>query len=300
MRIISYGDLYIDYYFRNNVLIGVCGGNIGCNILANLANSYETSIIGITGKDIQGNICIDSLNRLGVNTSQVKMLNTKTNIAFINRNGMNTTCPYCSRDLSYEDSLYDVDYVKSNIMEDDIIIVDSVDEKSLEVIENMNNRKFLYLHYLDNLMYLPLDEIVSLLSDKFELIQISSKVYNILKEKFKIDSMDLYELLNPKMLIIYKQEKGADIIYNNVLENKEFEENINIVDNSGSGEAFFSEFVKGSLKYEEWNEKNVSLTYMKASSSSRFILLNYGARIHLEPMYKINTYKECICKDIEL
>ena len=36
MRIISFGDLYIDYYLNNDLVLGICGGKTNANIVANL------------------------------------------------------------------------------------------------------------------------------------------------------------------------------------------------------------------------------------------------------------------------
>lgn len=43
MRIISFGDLYIDYYLSNNLVLGICGGKSNANIIANLSKYYKTA-----------------------------------------------------------------------------------------------------------------------------------------------------------------------------------------------------------------------------------------------------------------
>ena len=78
MRIISFGDLYCDYYFRNNILIGVMGGKSGANILCNLSKKYNCTYIGVVGNDTAGDICINSLNKLNVDTTLIKVVNQYT------------------------------------------------------------------------------------------------------------------------------------------------------------------------------------------------------------------------------
>ena len=54
MRVISIGDLVIDYYYQDNKLIGLSGGMTSHNIIANLASmNIKTAVYGT-----DGNICI--------------------------------------------------------------------------------------------------------------------------------------------------------------------------------------------------------------------------------------------------
>lgn len=150
-------------------------------------------------------------------------------------------------------------------------------------------------------MYSSLDEIEEKLESRFEIINMNERVYNILRKKFGIDAIDLLDLLKPKILIITHGKKGSDIIYNGIMEEKIIEDAINEVEVSGAGDAYFSEFIRTFIENEGIvNEKIISLAYMRASSISRFVLTNYGARTHLEPLYKIDEYHECICHDIEV
>ena len=42
MRVVSIGDLVLDYYYKNNKLVGVSGGMTSHNIIANLAKYKNT------------------------------------------------------------------------------------------------------------------------------------------------------------------------------------------------------------------------------------------------------------------
>ncbi len=45
MRVVSIGDLVLDYYYKNEKLVGVNGGMSSHNIIANLAfKGYDTAV----------------------------------------------------------------------------------------------------------------------------------------------------------------------------------------------------------------------------------------------------------------
>lgn len=301
MRVISFGDLYIDYYLNNDLVLGICGGKTNANILANLSKYIETSFIGVVGNDIQGKICIDSLKRLGCDTSNIDIIDEHTKSFFIDNKGYSNTCPYCGRKLSYHGLKFDEEKTKQLIKEDDLIVIDNLNKSTMDIIDNLNNKVFLDIGYLGSLLYMSLDEITELLEGKFEIINMNDSVYEVLRKKFQIDSIDLYELIKPKLLLITRGKKGVDIIYNGELIEKEITEPAQEVEKSGAGDSFFSEFIRTYIESNfELNEKVISLAYMRASAISRFVVTNYGARTHLEPLYKIDNYHECICNDIEV
>ena len=301
MRVISFGDLFIDYYLNNDLVLGICGGKTNANILANLSRYFDTAFFGVVGNDSQGRVALDSLKKLGCDVSGIEIIDEKTKSFFIDNKGYSTTCPYCGRKLSYHGFKFDEEKVLNSINADDLIVVDNLNTSTLNVVNKVNNKAFLDIGYLGGLLYISLDELVEMLANRFEIINMNESVYKVLRKKFQIDSIDLYELLKPKVLIITRGKKGADIIYDGMLDEKEIEDAANEVEISGAGDAFFSEFIRTIIESNfEVNEKIISLSYMRASSISRFVVTNYGARTHLEPLYKIDNYHECICNDIEV
>src|SRR5699024_8082901 len=75
MRVVSIGDLVTDYYYKNGKLIGVNGGMTSHNIIANISKmNLDTSVFGVCGNDEMRNIAIKSLEDIGVDTSNIKML----------------------------------------------------------------------------------------------------------------------------------------------------------------------------------------------------------------------------------
>lgn len=70
MRVVSIGDLVLDYYYKNGKLLGVNGGMTSHNIIANLAKmGLNTSVYGSCGNDIQGEMTIKSLKKINVTDS---------------------------------------------------------------------------------------------------------------------------------------------------------------------------------------------------------------------------------------
>ena len=76
MRVVSIGDLVIDYYYKNEKLLGINGGMTCHNIIANLAKfGFETSVFGVCGNDLQGEFATKSLEILKVDISNIKKIN---------------------------------------------------------------------------------------------------------------------------------------------------------------------------------------------------------------------------------
>lgn len=299
MRIIGFGDLYLDYYFKNGLLVGVMGGKTSANILCNLSSKYNTKYIGVVGNDTAGNLCIKTLDKLNVDTSSIKVIDEVTKKFYLSEDGYDTICPYCNRRLQYHGTKLEVSDVLNNILEDDILIIDNINETSIEVIKNTNNLAFIDIGYLGDLKYMSLDEIIDLLSNRFKIINLNERVYNYIKKKFSIDLEDLYNYLNPDILIITRGKRGSDIIYNGEFEKKEIENPVTEIDATGAGDAYFSEFISYFIENTEINARTISLAYMKASSKSAYVVTQLGARTHLMPLVKITNYKECICCDFE-
>lgn len=296
MRIISFDDMYVDYYLKKGELLGLCGGKTDANILVNLSPYFKTAFLGQCGNDTKGDLAIKSLELHGVDTSKIKRIEGETKTFFCEKNNYTKECPYCHREVGYSNKQLDVNYIISNIEEDDYIVVDNLKTNTLKILSEVKNKAFLDLGYLGNLLYASLDEIKSMIANRFEIINMNKRVYDCLKRKFEIDSTDLYELLNPKILIITKGEKGCDIIANGEFIKKEIEDPAKVIDPNGAGDAFFSEFIRTFLESDEVNEKMISLAYMRASIASRIIVGLIGARSAHNPLYKIDTYEECICK----
>ena len=155
MRVVSIGDLVTDYYYKNNQLLGINGGMTSHNIIVNLAKmKVSTSVFGCCGEDLQGEIAINSLKKVNVDTSNIKIIeNSRTrcfHISYYDNDGKlsftsKKRCPFCNNKKWYEKSLIDTDYVLSNIYEDDILIFDNLNDKNQIIIDNTKNKKIIDL-----------------------------------------------------------------------------------------------------------------------------------------------------------
>lgn len=75
MRVVSVGDLVMDYYYKNGKLLGVNGGMTSHNIVANLSSmGINTAVLGTCGNDMAGMIAKKSLSDLKVDVANVKIL----------------------------------------------------------------------------------------------------------------------------------------------------------------------------------------------------------------------------------
>lgn len=300
MRIISFGDLLIDYYFKKGILIGINGGKSNANILANLTPYYNTAFIGCVGNDILGEVAIDSLRVLGVDVEGIEKIDERTKRFFIENNEYSKICPYCSRESSYSGLKYDKEFVLKQIKNEDIVVIDSTDEVTLDIVHTIKNKAFLDIGYIGSLFYMSINEMKKMFQDRFEIININENVYNKIKKKFAIDSMDLYEIFHPKILLITRGKRGCDIIANGEFIKKEIENPSIEVDTNGVGDAFFASFIHSYLENPEVNEKMISKAFMKAVTIAKKVVSNMGARTHLQPLYEISDYKECICREIKV
>ncbi len=296
MRIISFDDMYIDYYMKKGELLGICGGKTDANILVNLSPYFKTAFLGQCGNDEKGDLAIKSLELHNVDTSNIKRVDGETKAFFCEGETYTKECPYCHREVGYKNKKLDVDYILEHINEDDIIVVDNLKASTQKILSQVNNKAFLDLGYLGSLLYASLDELVDILANRFEIINMNKRVYDCFKHKFAIDSTDLYELLHPKILIITKGDKGCDIIANGEFIKKEIENPAKIIDPNGAGDAFFAEFIRTYLESDEINEKMISKAYMRASVAASMVVGKVGARSLHNPLYQIDSYEECICK----
>lgn len=97
MRVVAFGDLYIDYYFNNNSAY-LMGGKTNANIICNLAREVDTAFIGTVGNDIQGKICTDSLEELDVDT-KINIVNGRTKTFFNKVASFTKICPVCNKKI---------------------------------------------------------------------------------------------------------------------------------------------------------------------------------------------------------
>ncbi len=308
MRVVSIGDLVLDYYYKNGKLIGVDGGMSSHNIIANLAKKkISTAVYGVSGNDIQGKIANLSLKKLNVDVSKVLIKNNiKTRCFHVSYDEegfiSKKRCPKCNEKKWYEESQTDIEYITKNIQNDDILVFDNLNDKNIEIIKNVCNKKIIDIGQYFEFENLSKEDIINKLNNRFEIINFNERVSNYLLDKLNLkNNIELYKLLKAKLVTITRGENGAIFIYNSKEYKFNLKDNGNIIDSSGAGDAFLSsiifDYIKNSYEFNEelfpkWYEKSIKLTSKVVS--------NFGARGHLNSLYKIKKIdKVCTCENFE-
>jgi sugar/nucleoside kinase (ribokinase family) len=309
MRVVGIGDLAVDYYYKNNKCIGINGGKSSSNIIFNLSYlGIKTAFIGACGNDIQGKICIDSLNKVGVDTKYIKTVNKKTrqyHIDISNNNVINSkVCPKCNTKNWYNISKINVDDTLSYIKGDDIILADNLSSSILKIIEEKckTNNIILDIGFLQNFIYMDKEEILNLLKDKFKIINMNERVAKYFFNRFKVNDIELSKLFNIPLLIITKGNKGADFIFDNKVISKKLEKKSQEIDTNGAGDAFFATIIAECINNNfRIDEIMIDRAFEKATAITCKVVSSIGSRGHIMDLYKIDRLDNiCICQDLKI
>lgn len=311
MKVVSIGDLVTDYYYKDGKLLGLNGGMTSHNIIANLSHlGIDTSVIGVVGDDKPGMIAIKSLEDIGVDISNVKIIeNVKTRCFHINYEQAEESvkiiskkrCPICNSKKWYNDSLINFDHVL--VDKSDILVFDNLNIVNQKIIDKLDNKKVIDLGQYYEFESLTLDEIVNKLRDNFQIINFNERVSKYLIKRFNFKSEDeLYNLTNTSLITITKGKKGATFIYNGKVFNFSLDKIIDEVDSTGAGDAFISSIIKDWISNNlEFNEEMLPLWYKNATKLTSKVIKKMGARGHINKLYKIKMNKhECTCQNFEL
>lgn len=309
MRVISIGDLVVDYYHMNGNLLGISGGMSSHNIIANLAKrKIKTSVFGVCGNDAQGEIAVKSLKDLGVDVTNILMLdNVETRCFHIsymdNADEITCTskkrCPICDRKKWYNDSLIDVDKLLLQLNKDDILVFDNLNYKNQEIIDNASNLKLIDLGQFFEFEDLSNEEIINKISNKFKIINLNERVEKYFIKRFELNSsLELIDLFKTDLITVTMGKKGVKFLYNLKMFIYELENVIDEVDSTGAGDAFFSSIIESWLKNDFKFEEDKFLDwYKKSSKLTGKVVRKMGARGHLKALYKIKGNDNCICED---
>lgn len=308
MRVVSIGDLVLDYYYKNGKLIGVDGGMSSHNIIANLAKKkISTAVYGVSGNDIQGKIANLSLKKLNVDVSKVLIkdnIKTRCFHVYYDKEGFisKKRCPKCNEKKWYEESQIDIEYITKNIQNDDILVFDNLNDKNIEIIKNVSNKKIIDIGQYFEFENLSKEDIINKLNNDFEIINFNERVSNYLLDKLNLkNNIELYNLLKAKLVTITRGENGAIFIYNSKEYKFNLKDNGNVIDSSGAGDAFLSSLIFDYIKNNyEFNEELFPKWYEKSIKLTSKVVSNFGARGHLNSLYKIKKIdKVCTCENFE-
>ncbi len=313
MKIISIGDLVTDFYYKDGKLMGVNGGMTSHNIIANITKlGLKTAVYGACGNDMAGHVAIKSLKDIGVNVDKIKIIdNLDTRCFHVSYQIINDQlqfvskkrCPICNMKKWYDESKIETKEIIKQINEDDVLVFDNLNIKNQFIIDNCNNRKMLDLGQYFELEDYTDNDIVKKIKNKFDLINLNERVEKYLKNRFSLKSLeDIYKLLLPKMIIVTRGKKGSDFVFDCNKVNKKLINPSIEVDPTGAGDAFFSVFIS------EYIKNNYSIDYDfidssfdKATKLTKKVVKKFGARGHIQNLYKIKKVKDiCTCSDFAI
>lgn len=313
MRIISIGDLVTDFYYKNGKLVGVNRGMTSHNIIANIAKlGLETSVCGVCGDDMAGTIAINSLKEVGTNIDNVKVIeDINTRCFHVSYQELNDKleftskkrCPICNIKKWYEESKIEPNDILNQIDKDDVLIFDNLNNKNQIIIDNCSNRKMLDLGQYFELEDYNDKEIIEKIKNKFDIINLNERVEKYLKNRFSKKSLeDIYNILHPKMIIVTRGKKGSDFVFDNNKVNKELSNPEVEVDPTGAGDAFFSMFISEYIKNNYIIDyKFIDSTFEKATKLTKKAVKKFGARGHIQNLYKIKKVKDaCTCSKFDI
>ena len=313
MRIISIGDLVTDFYYKNGKLVGVNGGMTSHNIIANIAKfGMQTTVYGACGNDMAGTIAINSLKDIGVNTDNVRIINDITTRCFhVSYQEINDKlefiskkrCPICNEKKWYDESKIDSEDILKEINNEDVLVFDNLNNKNQIIINNCDSIKTLDLGQYFELENYSNEEIIDKIKNKFDLINLNERVEKYLKNRFSIKSLeDIYNLLHPKMIIVTRGKKGSDFVFDNNIVAKKLNNPEVEVDPTGAGDAFFAVFISEYIKNNYIIDyKFIDSTFEKATKLTKKVVKKFGARGHIQNLYKIKKVKDnCTCSNFDI
>lgn len=308
MRVVSIGDLVVDYYYKNDKLLGINGGMTSHNIIANLAKmKVNTSVFGCCGDDLQGTIAINSLEKINVDTSNIKKIkNVRTrcfHVSYYEKDNKLTftskkRCPFCNNKKWYDESLIDTSYILSNIKEDDVLVFDNLNSRNQLIVDNVNNKKTIDLGQYFEFENLTNEEIIEKIAYKFEIINFNERVTKYLINKFNLSNdKELYDIIKPKLMTITRGEKGATFITSDGIYDFELINKGNVVDSTGAGDAFISSIIKDTIKNNfNYDGSNLKKWYENSTKLTFKVVSKMGARGHINTLYKIKKIDgSCTC-----
>lgn len=293
---VSHGDLILDKIYDTNLqFLKQDGGGCNWNDLYNLAVMGESCYaIGSKGNDEEGQLALQALSKVNINTDYIITENKKTNI-------MNIIIPNTKlNDNSIIHSWYSPitnEYTmnfSNNLptflpkeLEDKqlYIILDKFLPINLKFLQNIKSNCSIcldigHIRFFEHFTKQYLTAFFSMT----QFIQINDNVTDLLFERFSVQNVtEFFKLFHFDLLILTKGKKGATFVFceNGEIKtiNKQPEIIVDIVDSSGAGDAFFSKALQQYAYAENIDSDFVNHTFTLANKASRDVLLQVGSRI---------------------
>ena len=313
MKVVSIGDLVLDYYYQNGELIGVNGGMTSHNIIANLAKmGINSKVYGVCGNDPMGQTAINCLNELGVDTKNIDILDDIStrcfHVSYENKDNKLTftskkRCPFCNEKKWYDKSKINIETIFNVIEQNDILVFDNLNNINQQIIDKTDNKKIIDLGQYYEFEDLTTEEITNKIKNKFTIINFNERVWDYLLDRFSLkDDIELSKIISSKLITITKGKKGSRFIFEEEIFDFKLENISDEIDPTGAGDAFISSIIK------DYIDNNLEITsdklhtwYQNSNKLTSIVVKEMGARGHLTPLYKIKNNKElCTCKHFEI
>ena len=304
----SISDLVLDIYYDENMnYIGCDGGISSLNIICNLSNfGFNTKCYGVCGNDYYGKMAIKSLKDCKVKTD-IDICNLiKTRAYHIRRVIENNKycfrsikyCPFCNKSSWYDESYINEKKMINKIKDNEILIFDNLCDKNQYIINKTKNIKLLDLGLYDEFNNLSPTRIISKISNNFEIINLNQRVEKYLIERLRLkDDIELYKVLNAKLLIITRGKDGCDLVYRNKVYSYPIYKETIEVDDSGAGDILFSTIIKNwALNNFKMSSSKFNNWMKEAMNNASKIITLIGSRSLIKDLYKNKLIKNCYCK----
>lgn len=298
-RVLGIGNLVCDIYYYNGKIIGINGGKTFSNIIFNLANmNVKTRIIGNCGNDVYGQVAIDSLNKSGVNTENIIIHHSNTNVFNIDiKNNSYTTnkkCPLCNSKKWTDYSIHNIVFNHN-----EIVIIDS-----LKYIHLLNGKIVMFdIGYYNELEKMSNNELKKFLTFQFEIINMNQRVAAYLTKRLNLkNEKELFSYFNASLLIITQGKKGANYYSRNCTLKMKLNDISNEVDPNGAGDLFFASTIKDYINNNLMcDEHFIEESFKHASLLTKEIVKVIGARTYYQKLYQVTKVKsKCYCETIKL
>lgn len=211
--IVGIGDLSADIFLKDNEVVGLSGGGSVWNTLVYCAyNGCTTKAIGVCGKDLLGDLCINELKKFGVNTTEVHQIGVlATRRSFITEMEKGDTlesfyCPTNNQAKWYKNYQFDTVYPAILDKKKGLMIADNIETGTYECLMNAKKAGWtigLNLAHIGNLRDMSNNDILEALSGGYDILQLKSRVLEFLLDRLELnDRMDVIKKLNCPMIIV--------------------------------------------------------------------------------------------------
>lgn len=293
---VSHGDLILDKIYDDNLhLLKQDGGGCNWNDLYNLAIMGENCYaIGSKGNDEEGNIALQALSKVNINTKYIITENKKTNIMNIiipsNKLEDNSIIhawysPITNEyTMSFSDNL-PTDLPKELENKELYIILDKFLPVNLKFLQNIKSdcKICLDVGHIRFFEHFTRQYLTSFFS-MARFIQINDNVTDLLFERFSVQNeIEFFKLFHFDLLILTKGKKGATFIFYENGQIKIVDKHpkiiVDMVDSSGAGDAFFSKALQQYAYTENIDSNFIDRTFELANKASRDVISQVGSRL---------------------